>query len=78
MSGMILRLQEITMGAMDCACAPCCEMCLPLREEPTTECRPLRANWSMVTDENGNRQLRMHWRAERDEAERLDVLEKTV
>ena len=66
MSYMIL--QKITMGTMNCACTPCYEMRLPLREEPMTAWRLLRANWVMVADENGNRQLRIHWHAERNEA----------
>jgi len=29
--------------------------------EPKAEYKPLRMSWVVVTDENGKRQLRMHW-----------------
>jgi hypothetical protein len=29
--------------------------------EPQAEYKPLRMSWVVVTDENGKRQLRMHW-----------------
>jgi hypothetical protein len=29
--------------------------------EPKAELMPLRMSWVVVTDENGKRQLRMHW-----------------
>jgi hypothetical protein len=29
--------------------------------EPKAEYKPLRMSWVVVTDENGRRQLRMHW-----------------
>ena len=29
--------------------------------EPRAEHKPLRMSWVVVTDENGKRQLRMHW-----------------
>jgi hypothetical protein len=29
--------------------------------EPKAEQKPLRMSWVVVTDENGKRQLRMHW-----------------
>ena len=32
-----------------------------LRGEPKAEHKPLRMSWVVVTDENGKRQLRMHW-----------------
>ena len=32
--------------------------------ESKAEQKPLRMNWVVVTDENGKRQLRMHWVAD--------------
>jgi len=45
----------------------CYDVYWPQQDEPKAEFGLLRMNWVVVTDENGNRQLRMRWRVERDD-----------
>jgi hypothetical protein len=40
------------------------EQCRPRQGQQRTEHQPLRMNWVVVTDENGNRRLRMYWRVD--------------
>lgn len=44
----------------------CIDVCWPLHDQRTTTLQPLRMNWVVVTDDKGNRQLGMSWRADRD------------
>jgi hypothetical protein len=41
----------------------CCDICPPVYESCKARFRSLRMNWVVVTDTNGNRRLKMHWRA---------------
>lgn len=68
MSCITLKLPPMMMGTAACISSPCREICLPLREEPTTECTTLRAHWVMVADKNGTSQLRMQWQVHGDES----------
>jgi len=60
----ILIVQQATMATTQLTRAAAYEICWPLQEHQT-EYRPVRMNWVVVTDQNGNRQLRMCWRADR-------------
>ena len=64
MSSTTLILQEVTIGTTRCLRAPYYEICLPLEEDQRTEYRRLRAKWVVVTNENGHRQLRIHWQVD--------------
>jgi len=58
-----LTIREATMATTQLTQAACYEICWPAQEQKT-EFRPLRMNWVVVTDESGNRQLRICWRAD--------------
>lgn len=45
----------------------CYEVCWPKQAEQKTEFGPLRMKWVVDIDKNGNRRLRMSWRADRDD-----------
>ena len=62
-----LIAQPATMATKRFVRSAFCEICRPRPDEQKTEFRPPRMNWVVVTDENGNRQLRMRWRVERDD-----------
>lgn len=59
-----LSVREATMATTQLTRAVCCEVCWPWQEEQKTEQRPLRMNWVVVTDGDGNRQLRLCWRGD--------------
>jgi len=61
-----LGVREAPMATTKLTRAACCEVYWPRQEEQKAERKPLRMSWVMATDENGNRQLRMGWRADRD------------
>lgn len=54
---------ETTMATTRFMRADCFESCRPSKDEKTPEQKQLRMSWVVVTDENGNRELRMQWRA---------------
>ena len=60
-----LIAQHAPMATTELMRAAAWEICR-LVSEQKTEFSPLRMNWVVVTDENGHRQLRMCWRADRD------------
>ena len=62
-----LIAQDTTMATTQLMRVACCDVCWPVQEEQHTEYRPLRMNWVVVTDANGNRRLQMGWRADRDD-----------
>jgi hypothetical protein len=51
--------------------AVCYDIGWPWQEDQKGEHRSVRMNWVVVTDENGSRQVRMCWRADRDPRECL-------
>jgi len=51
---------------MQLARAACDDLRIPPPREQKAEQTSLRMSWVVVTDECGNRQLRMRWRANRD------------
>jgi len=55
-----LTVREATMATTQLRRAASYEVCWPT-QEPRTEFKPLRMNWVVVTDDSGNRQLRMCW-----------------
>jgi hypothetical protein len=61
-----LIAQETMMATTELMRAAC-EICWPLQDQQKTQYRPLRMNWVVVTDENGNRRLQMGWDAKRDD-----------
>lgn len=65
MSCMTLTAQDVTMTTRQFTRALCFESCLPMEELFVPRHQPLRMNWVVVTDENGNRRLQMGWQADR-------------
>ena len=61
-----LMAQEITMATTQLMRGACCVVCWPQKDRAETLNRPLRTNWVVVTDANGNRRLRMGWHADRE------------
>ena len=61
-----LIAQPTTMVTTQLIDRACYDVYWPQQDEPKAEFGLLRMNWVVVTDENGNRQLRMRWRVERD------------
>jgi len=57
-----LTLQPTMVAAKQLTRAACCDNCRPVREKVEARFRPLRMNWVVVTDTNGNRRLQMSWR----------------
>lgn len=45
----------------------CVDVCWPAIDQQKRALRPLRMNWVVVTDNNGHRQLKMNWYADRDD-----------
>lgn len=66
MSCMVLAAPEITMATTLFMRAACYENCSPLVEQFPVQHQPLRMNWVVVTDENGNRRLQVDWHADRE------------
>jgi len=58
-----LSVQEATMATTQLTRAACREVCWPRQEEQKAEQKLLRMNWVVVTDEGGERELRMGWSA---------------
>jgi len=56
-----LTLQPTMVAAKQLIRAACCDICRPAHEKGEAEFRPLRMNWAVVTDTNGNRRLQMRW-----------------
>ena len=61
-----LSIKEASMATTQFTCAAGYEVWRPRQEAQEAERTLLRMNWVVVTDEDGNRQLRMCWRADRD------------
>jgi len=64
MSSTTLLIQQIVLGAGSLAPARCCEICLPIKQENIVTPGPVRAHWTVTTDENGNPRLAMRWRVD--------------
>jgi len=62
-----LIAQETMMATTELMRSACYDICWPLQDHQKTHYRPLRMNWVVVTDENGNRRLQMGWHADRDD-----------
>jgi hypothetical protein len=60
-----LFAQPMTMVTSQVTRAAAVEVCRP-RQNQDTGFKPVRMNWVVVTDENGNRQLRVCWFADQD------------
>jgi hypothetical protein len=56
-----LVAQYPTMATTQLTHARRCDVCWPSREQTERHQKLLRMSWVVVTDENGNRQLRMCW-----------------
>jgi len=65
MSCMTLTAQDFTMMTTQFTRAVCYERCVPAGKPFVSQHQPLRMNWVVVTDENGNRRLQMGWHADR-------------
>ena len=65
MSCMTLTAKDITMTTTQFTRDVCYQSCMPVEEVLVPQHQPLRMNWIVVTDENGNRRLQMGWHAER-------------
>jgi hypothetical protein len=61
MSCMTLFAQPIAMATTQLVSAIHHEDASLWQVEPKAEHKPLSMSWVVVTDENGERQLRMHW-----------------
>ena len=59
-----LSVREATMATTELTRAARCEVYWPRPAKQEAEQRALRMNWVVVTDGNGQRQLRMCWRAD--------------
>lgn len=64
MSCMIVTAPEITMATTEFMRCVLRERS-PVIEQFPTQNQPLRVNWVVLTDDNGNRRLQMGWRADR-------------
>jgi hypothetical protein len=53
--------QEATMATTQLMRATSYEICWTRPEDARTEFRPPRMNWVVVTDENQNCRMQMHW-----------------
>jgi hypothetical protein len=62
---MTLTAQDITMTTTQFTRAVCLQNCLPVEELFVPQYQPLRMNWVVVTDEDGNHRLQMGWHANR-------------
>jgi hypothetical protein len=60
-----LLAQQITMVTSQVTRAAAVEVCWP-RQEQDMGLKRVRMNWVVVTDKNGNRQLRACWFADQD------------
>jgi len=67
MSCMTLTAQDVTMTTTQFTRAVCYASSMPVEELFVPPYQPLRMNWVVVTDENGNRRLQMGWQADRAE-----------
>ena len=67
MSCMTLTAQDVTMTTTQFTRAVCYTSCMPVDELFVPQYQPLRMNWVVVTDENGNRRLQVDWHADRDD-----------
>ena len=65
MSCMTLIAPAITMATTQFMGTACYENRSALQERFSAQYPPLRMNWVVVTDENGNRRLQMGWHADR-------------
>jgi hypothetical protein len=61
MSCMFLFAQPTAMATTQLVSAIQDEETFSWQVEPKAEHNPLRMSWVVVTDEHGQRQLRMHW-----------------
>ena len=59
-------VHEAAMATTQLRHTACYEVFRPWQEENRQEQKPLRMSWVVVTDENGHRQLRTCWSADRD------------
>jgi hypothetical protein len=59
-----MTLQPATMATKLLTQAACYDVRSPIHEKSEAEVRPVRIDWVVVTDANGNRRLQMHWRAQ--------------
>jgi hypothetical protein len=59
-----LTLPAATRSTSALMLAACCEICPAIQEKHEAESRPVRINWIVFTDENGNRRPQMRWRAD--------------
>jgi hypothetical protein len=62
---MTLTAQVITMTTTQFTRSLCYESCMPVEQFFVSQHQPLRMNWVVVIDENGNRRLQMGWHADR-------------
>lgn len=67
MSCMTLIAPDITMTTTQFARDVCYESCMAVEELFVPQHQPLRMNWVVVTDENGNRRLQIDWHADRED-----------
>jgi hypothetical protein len=67
MSCATLTAQETTMPTTQLMRAACYDVCWPMKAEQEIHRQALRMNWVVVTDANGDRRLKMSWRADRDD-----------
>jgi hypothetical protein len=65
MSCMTLTAQDITMTTTQFTRALDYESCMPVKQFFVSQHQPLRMNWVVVIDENGNRRLQMGWHTDR-------------
>jgi hypothetical protein len=56
-----LMIQEAAMATTQVARTIWKEISPERQEEHLLECRPVRMNWVVVTDDKGSRQLRIRW-----------------
>ncbi len=67
MCGTTLIAQEATMATTQLLRTAVSEFRWPTPAEQKADFKPLSMNWVVVTDENGNRRLKMQWRADLDD-----------
>jgi len=63
MSSTTLSLHPATMATKPLTSAACYEFHRPAHEKSEAELHPLRMDWHVINDANGNRRLQMRWRA---------------
>jgi len=59
-----LTLPAATRSTRSLRLAACGDICPAIQEKREAESRPIRMDWVVLSDENGNRRPQMRWRTD--------------